>query len=182
MEHTFGRRKSFYLEKSAITGMTVEIPSTKNITYILSSEGKIYSLDKRSKRVRQLKLSNTSAPSITINTYTYSKQGYLSLRIILNNKRVNQYVHRLVAKYFCPNDDPEHKTQVDHIDGCRGNNDYRNLEWVTPDENRRRLRDNKGWKPYSEARKASAQEVHRRAKQAHWQRKQRLQESNLFNN
>ena len=47
-------------------------------------------------------------------------------------------IHRLVAIAFVPNDDPENKTNVDHIDGDKLNNDSTNLEWVTIKENTRR--------------------------------------------
>ena len=36
------------------------------------------------------------------------------------------------SKTFIKNDDPEHKTQVNHIDHNRSNNDANNLEWITP--------------------------------------------------
>lgn len=47
-----------------------------------------------------------------------------------------QKVHRLVAKYFIPNDDPK-KNQVNHINGDRRDNRARNLEWCTASENLR---------------------------------------------
>ena len=44
-------------------------------------------------------------------------------------------IHRLVANTFIPNDDPINKTQVNHINGNKQCNWYKNLEWITPKEN-----------------------------------------------
>ena len=43
--------------------------------------------------------------------------------------------HTIVAKQWIINDDPEHKTQVDHINHDRTDNHTDNLRWVTPSEN-----------------------------------------------
>lgn len=47
----------------------------------------------------------------------------------------NHLLHRLVAEAFCDNDDPIHKTTVNHIDGNPSNNHATNLEWASFGEN-----------------------------------------------
>lgn len=44
-------------------------------------------------------------------------------------------IHRVVAYLFIPNNQPKLKTQVNHIDHNKNNNDVSNLEWVTPSKN-----------------------------------------------
>jgi len=44
-------------------------------------------------------------------------------------------MHRIVAFCFIPNDDPENKIWVDHINGNRMDFRVENLRWVTPEDN-----------------------------------------------
>lgn len=59
--------------------------------------------------------------------------GYLSIQLYSGKKGKRFYIHRLVAQHFCEN--LEHKRVVNHKDGDRHNNNYKNLEWVTAKEN-----------------------------------------------
>lgn len=62
-----------------------------------------------------------------------SRTGYRYIVLHHKGKMYKFQLHQLVAKYFIPN--PENKSQVNHIDGDKSNNDVSNLEWVTSKEN-----------------------------------------------
>jgi hypothetical protein len=62
-----------------------------------------------------------------------SQQDYKHVILNINGKQKRMRVHRLVAEAYIEN--PFNKPYVNHIDGNRGNNNVKNLEWVTPSEN-----------------------------------------------
>lgn len=93
--------------------------------YQIASNGDIKSLDRMDAAGRKL----TGKPKKTMT----SNIGYI--RVALTRECISNVflVHRLVAESFIPNHD--NKTQVNHIDGNKANNDISNLEWVTASEN-----------------------------------------------
>lgn len=64
-----------------------------------------------------------------------TKKGYLRvcMRQTSTNKRLDRYIHRLVAEHFI--EKPKDKNVVNHIDCNRQNNHVNNLEWCTQKEN-----------------------------------------------
>ena len=80
--------------------------------YIINKDGSIYSLK-----------SNRIMKPFTLG------QNYLGVSI----NRKPEYVHRIVANVFLPNED--NKSDVNHIDGNKHNNSVSNLEWCSHKEN-----------------------------------------------
>lgn len=62
------------------------------------------------------------------------RNGYYTIGLMVNKKRTNYYVHRLVAEYFLSNPDQQ-RDFVNHLDGNKLNNNVSNLEWCTRQEN-----------------------------------------------
>lgn len=61
-------------------------------------------------------------------------RGYLHTSLTdSTGETKNHDIHRLVAYYYV--DNPDKKPQVNHKDGDKTNNHYKNLEWVTNGEN-----------------------------------------------
>ena len=61
--------------------------------------------------------------------------GYHVIRLWANGLENKFLVHRLVAEYWVVNPEPLIRNCVNHIDNNRLNNNYRNLEWVTQQQN-----------------------------------------------
>lgn len=70
------------------------------------------------------------------------RDGYLQVGLWKNSKAKKATVHRLVAIAFLENDDPEHKTEVNHINCNKQDNRAVNLEWVTPRQNKDHAKEN----------------------------------------
>ena len=61
--------------------------------------------------------------------------GYYYVSLWTKQGHKNYRVHRLVAKYFVNNLNPDINNQINHIDGNKLNNHYTNLEWCTASHN-----------------------------------------------
>lgn len=96
--------------------------------YEVSNYGRVKSLFFRNNHVVMRKEHILSA--------TDNGHGYKIIGLKNGGKRVNFYVHRLVAMAFIPN--PDNLPVVDHIDHDRSNNRVDNLQWMTQKDNVRR--------------------------------------------
>ena len=63
----------------------------------------------------------------------YLTRGYLRVSLYNDSGRKCKLVHRLVAEAFLPN--PDNKSDVNHINGCKTDASVCNLEWVSASEN-----------------------------------------------
>lgn len=61
------------------------------------------------------------------------RTGYVHVCLTKDGEKRYFAVHRLVARAFVSN--PEHKPEVNHLNGIRSDNRAENLEWVTRSEN-----------------------------------------------
>lgn len=68
-----------------------------------------------------------------------SGDGYWAVMLSKDGIEKQITVHRLVASAFCSN--PENKSDINHRDGNKKNNEASNLEWVTKSENVRHAYD-----------------------------------------
>jgi len=98
--------------------------------YQASSEGRIRSLDRPKFKGRILKHDKKLSSKDR-------KRAYYTICLSVNGITKYEYVHRCIAKAFIEN--PENKSDVNHIDGNRLNNKLTNLEWVTKSENTRHM-------------------------------------------
>ena len=71
---------------------------------------------------------------------TKDRLGYIYVELSHNGKHYRKTVHRLVATTFINNDDI-YKTDINHIDGNKENNNVSNLEWLSHADNMKH-----GWK------------------------------------
>lgn len=138
---------SNFLQKwrTVLQNGAIHIPFTINPTYRGPEEFKV--------------IDDSIVPGIVPNKYVVSNTGYVYYNAdcyehykqtgrhpdcngyfitsfqLQNGKQKVEKIHRVVAKAFVENPDPENKIFVNHIDGIKQHSYFNNLEWVTPKEN-----------------------------------------------
>lgn len=81
--------------------------------------------------------------TLSIKSLRYNKGGYLRVTLYPSGKTYT--VHQLVGRVWLK-DTFEEGLQIDHLDAVRDNNDVTNLEWVTYEENQRRIKNRASFK------------------------------------
>ena len=80
--------------------------------------------------------------SVSNGSKNSNNQSWLYVSLRLKDGLFKKYLlHKLVAIHFIPNDDPENKNRINHINGNPECNWSINLEWCTPLENLRHVID-----------------------------------------
>lgn len=95
-----------------------KIITIREVDYIVSSDGKVYSTNNigRAKYHKEISQRNNS-------------DGYMQITVGKTGHRGQYRVHRMIAEAFIPN--PDNLPEVNHKDNNRTNNCVDNLEWCT---------------------------------------------------
>jgi len=85
-------------------------------------------------QVRRIKKAHGAKTGRHLAAWINKQTGYPSVSMHINNKRVNETIHKLVALAFLGLP-PSGKHVVAHNDGSKTNNHWTNLRWDTPKGN-----------------------------------------------
>ena len=94
--------------------------------YQINEIGEIKSLERKTENNRTTYKERILKQHLT-------KYGYYKVHLFKDGENKTFLVHRLVAEHFLSN--PNHLTQVNHLDENKQNNHYKNLQWVSPKDN-----------------------------------------------
>jgi len=109
------------------------IPNSKN--YAISNFGRT----KRLKKRRWMKMNKcwSIKPEKILTPSTQNSKGYVRIRVHYKNYSRMESIHRLVALEFKVNPNINEFNQVNHIDGNKTNNYWRNLQWCNNSMNQK---------------------------------------------
>lgn len=99
--------------------------------YQVSSEGRVKSL---ARTITNKRGAYKFIPERLLKL-TPNLSGYIVVSLSRNNVEDHYGVHFMVAKTFVYNDNPTVKTEVNHINECKTDNRFSNLEWVSRSQN-----------------------------------------------
>ncbi|WP_297131713.1 HNH endonuclease [Terrisporobacter sp.] len=113
--------------------------------YYITENGEVFKVDTRNGK--------------TTECFYHIAHGYKRIRVTDIKTNIRRYirVHRLVAMYYVHNPYPDDYNLVNHKDGDKLNNNYKNLEWCNTSMNTQHaydnglIKDRGGWisTPYS---------------------------------
>lgn len=95
-----------------------KIITIREVDYIVSSDGKVYSTNNIGRAKYHKEISQRK-----------NSDGYMQITVGKTGHRGQYRVHRMVAEAFIPN--PDNLPEVNHKDNNRTNNCVDNLEWCT---------------------------------------------------
>jgi hypothetical protein len=101
--------------------------------YMVSSLGRVKSLDRTIERLYNGKLRTKSIKERILKPHISKTTGYYYINLQSKAKSIHSTIHRLVSLAFIEN--PDCKKVVNHINGIKTDNRVENLEWVTTSEN-----------------------------------------------
>lgn len=126
-------------------GIEFDFNISDRYEYYITENGEVFKVDTRNGK--------------TTECYYHAAHGYKRIRVtdIKTNTRRYIRVNRLVAMYYVPNPYPNDYNLVNHKDGNKLNNNYKNLEWCNVSMNTQHaydnglIKDRGGWisTPYS---------------------------------
>jgi len=124
-----GQISLFDSTKKFVIHKPIRLIELNGLEIIVSSNGEIKSKDKNNIR-KNGKIDNRKGKLIKP---SLDKDGYLRVTFSNNGDRKSYYVHRLIAMAFL--DSYSDQLQVNHKNGIKTDNNYKNLEMVTNKEN-----------------------------------------------
>ena len=110
-----------------------DVPGYEGL-YMVSNMGRVRALAKQLKTSLSNQQGRRFSPMQEVSPIV-QHSGYAHVGLWRGGQCKQCRLHRLVAQAFCFNDDPEHKTQVNHKNENKLDNRADNLEWVTPKQN-----------------------------------------------